>query len=113
MSYSAADLVNDLELNAETYGVPPLALADLADMGMDPASEHDSNRILAERVSRAMSDRRDLGAALCDLLAYIDTLARDFDLCRDIRASNYGIAARAAITRATRRARSSRNASTQ
>lgn len=107
MSYSAADLINDLELNADTYGVPALAPRHLAALGMDPTSEHDGNRILAERIARALSDRQDLGVALVALLAHIEELASDFDICRKISASSYGVAVRAAIAGATRSARPS------
>jgi hypothetical protein len=101
MSYSASDFADDIEMNADFVGVPILPLADLAALGLDPESDSDGYQILAERVGRALGDRQALGAALVHLLADLDELADEFDICREISASGYGDAARAAIRRAT------------
>jgi hypothetical protein len=102
MNYSAGDLVDDLEFTADLYGVPMLPPTDLATFHLDPTDEDDATGILLERVAHALADRQHLGAALVNLLAHIDDLARDFTICGGISVSSVGIAARVAITQATR-----------
>jgi hypothetical protein len=102
MSYSAGDLASDVEEAAEHFGVPPLPPDDLEAFDMDPESEHDGHRILAERIVRAVVARHNLGAALHELMEHLADLGRDFDICRQIVASSYGAKAREAIADATR-----------
>jgi hypothetical protein len=71
MTYSASDFVDDCEQNCMTYEAPEVNASELEECEPD-LYEGDGLRLIAERVARAMSQRRSLLAAAREALALLE-----------------------------------------